>query len=340
MATTSKRCWSMMAVTMMLWWSSLSLSLLLSLSWSAAAVVGAVPVECGVCEEERCPELHYCEGEAVKDHCGCCTVCSSSKYQPHPLITNVQREGSACRKVDCPKFKVCVENIQGLPLCTCPSDYICRNRKKRLRPVCGTDGVTYDSRCHLRIAACNSAVKIKVARKGPCSGLEAIRHRSCESFSTCRKRKNQQTVCGTDGKSYMSRCHMKIVACQKAVKIKLKSLGTCPPATNHAPSSQQRIGTSGVARDTGSSVVRTRRQDRGRKWKKSSGNDVSGSDDSKASRRRRQRREKRKKRKERRRKRRKAKKKKKQKKAAKSRSHRFKLDKNLFDKAFGHITWK
>ncbi|KAL8568305.1 hypothetical protein ACOMHN_040878 [Nucella lapillus] len=312
-------------VLTVVWWLSLSSSLLPS-------SVEAVSVKCEVCVESRCPELQYCEGEAVKDHCGCCTVCSSSKYQPHPLLPNVEREGSACRQVECPKFKVCVENVQGLPLCTCPSDYIC-SRRKRLKPVCGTDGITYESRCHLRIAACNSAVKVKVSRKGPCGGFHVPRQRACESFSTCRKRKNQHTVCGTDGKSYISRCHMKIVACQKGIKIKLKSQGICPPTTNHAPSSDQHIGTSGVARDTASPVVRTRRRDRVRKWKKGSGNDVNGgSDDSKSSRRRR-RREKRKRRKERRRKRRKAR--------GKSRSRRFKkTDKSLFHKTFGHITWK
>ncbi|CAG5133754.1 unnamed protein product, partial [Candidula unifasciata] len=43
-------------------------------------------IRCGECDEARCPELHYCEGQAIKDHCGCCTVCSSSKFQPHVLI--------------------------------------------------------------------------------------------------------------------------------------------------------------------------------------------------------------------------------------------------------------
>ncbi|CAG5127391.1 unnamed protein product, partial [Candidula unifasciata] len=43
-------------------------------------------IRCGECDEARCPELHYCEGQAIKDHCGCCTVCSSSKFQPHIMI--------------------------------------------------------------------------------------------------------------------------------------------------------------------------------------------------------------------------------------------------------------
>lgn len=52
-------------------------------------------IRCGECDEARCPELHYCEGQAIKDHCGCCTVCSSSKFQPHIMIEQ-QAEGQSC----------------------------------------------------------------------------------------------------------------------------------------------------------------------------------------------------------------------------------------------------
>ncbi|XP_071080475.1 insulin-like growth factor-binding protein-related protein 1 [Haliotis cracherodii] len=116
--------------------------------------------KCGKCDESRCPILHYCVGDVVKDHCGCCAVCSSDVYQP------TKKKNGACEQVKCPKFKVCVENMQGLPLCTCPSDYICRSRRQR--EVCGTDNITYTSRCHLRIAACNIGKRIRVSHKGPC----------------------------------------------------------------------------------------------------------------------------------------------------------------------------
>lgn len=81
-----------------------------------------------------------------------------------------------CSKRKCPKFKVCVENIQGLAICTCPSEFIC-GRKRRLGErsrdvqtvaICGSDGVTYPSRCHLKIANCNSNRRIKRKHDGPC----------------------------------------------------------------------------------------------------------------------------------------------------------------------------
>uniref|UniRef100_A0A0B7AQU4 Kazal-like domain-containing protein n=1 Tax=Arion vulgaris TaxID=1028688 RepID=A0A0B7AQU4_9EUPU len=145
---------------------------------------------CGECDETRCPELHYCEGQAIKDHCGCCTVCSSSKFQPHIMIEQ-QAEGNACDQVKCPKLKVCVVNMQGLPLCTCPNMFVCRGIKKR--EICGTDGRTYPSRCHMRIASCDEGVPVRKKYKGPCSekSMEPI---GASDRNTVKKNKKKRRL--------------------------------------------------------------------------------------------------------------------------------------------------
>uniref|UniRef100_A0A2C9L1X3 Kazal-like domain-containing protein n=1 Tax=Biomphalaria glabrata TaxID=6526 RepID=A0A2C9L1X3_BIOGL len=86
------------------------------------------------------------------------------------IMANAVRCGprwKACNQVQCPRMKVCVENMQRLPLCTCPSTYVCRRAKKR--EVCGTDGKTYPSRCHMKVASCNDDIVVRKKYRGPCT---------------------------------------------------------------------------------------------------------------------------------------------------------------------------
>ena len=69
-----------------------------------------------------------------------------------------------CSKVNCssPPYSSCQAN--GLvPKCVCPDD--CSND---VRPVCGTDGKTYDNECKLRRYACINGFPIRVKEQGRC----------------------------------------------------------------------------------------------------------------------------------------------------------------------------
>lgn len=86
--------------------------------------------------------------------------------------------GGACEQVKCPKMKVCMENMQGLPLCTCPNLFICRRSNKQ---VCGSDDNTYQSRCHMRVASCTLGKRIRVKHKGAC-GMVATEHSGANKY--------------------------------------------------------------------------------------------------------------------------------------------------------------
>ncbi|KAH3854833.1 uncharacterized protein LOC127874502 [Dreissena polymorpha] len=148
-----------------------------------------VPPKCRACDVKSCPLLTFCTGIVVKDQCGCCQRCSSDLFQSHvqrhkphppeiptanPPSTTAVSLVQAHEKRKCHRSNLCEVNQQGLPICTCPSKRkrIRRYDKNKDEPVeiCGTNGVTYPSRCHLKIANCNSKRRIKRKHDGVCTG--------------------------------------------------------------------------------------------------------------------------------------------------------------------------
>lgn len=77
-----------------------------------------------------------------------------------------QRALNACRSTQCPRYKVCLLNIQGLPMCRCPSVYHCRGLERR--PVCTVDGRSYRNKCFLRVDECAANRRLRVRHRGPC----------------------------------------------------------------------------------------------------------------------------------------------------------------------------
>jgi hypothetical protein len=76
------------------------------------------------------------------------------------------RAVNACTSMVCPANKVCLLNIQGLPMCRCPSIYHCRGVERR--PLCSTDGATFKNRCLLKVEECATNRRIRVRHRGPC----------------------------------------------------------------------------------------------------------------------------------------------------------------------------
>ena len=81
---------------------------------------------------------------------------------------------AVCEDIQCPRNKICLLNIQNIPICRCPSAYYCRRqhlkgfRKEGDSHLCGRDGKTYRNRCLLQVAECALNKKIRVAHRGKC----------------------------------------------------------------------------------------------------------------------------------------------------------------------------
>jgi len=71
--------------------------------------------------------------------------------------------GNPCATVNCKHNEECVIDKFGIAACQCVSDC-----EPVLRPVCGTDGVTYDSMCHLLESTCHLQSNVTWASNGIC----------------------------------------------------------------------------------------------------------------------------------------------------------------------------
>lgn len=74
--------------------------------------------------------------------------------------------------MSCARGKQCVVDQNALPHCvTCVSLATCQKLKGPNERLCGADGVTYESLCHYRRAACMAGRAMSIAYTGECKGM-------------------------------------------------------------------------------------------------------------------------------------------------------------------------
>ncbi|XP_072174629.1 agrin-like [Diadema setosum] len=136
-------------------------------------------------------------------------------------------------------FGKCMVDEYGMPQCVCP---VCPDI---YRPVCGSDGVTYHSHCHLDSESCSTETTITVVAEGVCtqelsdlcSSLECMFGSTClvegdAAVCSCQIECGEGTdssvpVCGSDGIDYPSACALRRAACETQRDLHISSIGYC-----------------------------------------------------------------------------------------------------------------
>ncbi|XP_039223823.1 agrin isoform X4 [Crotalus tigris] len=185
-----------------------------------------------------------------------CELHVQSCIQQVSIEVAAQGSCKACGATVCSFGAQCVDGQ-----CLCP-----RCEQQPLSRVCGSNGLTYDNACELRLAACQQKEELEVVRRGPCEdecgsggGSGSGDAVECERDS-CRKYGGswdedmeddrcvcdytcgtvpQNLVCGSDGAAYANECELKKSRCEKRQDIYVASQGPCRGVPTLPPSSPE-----------------------------------------------------------------------------------------------------
>lgn len=142
--------------------------------------------------------------------------------------------------VECPLYSKC--DVYG-DSCACPRT---EDSEKIYKPVCGSNGFTYNNEMQLKDYSCSNNLNILIVHHGKCPQQYSCDSPMCHPESICNTTTGKcqcpqydvsvkNIVCGTDGKEYNSKEELLFSACVKGSGLKIASYSSCSlrsPDTN------------------------------------------------------------------------------------------------------------
>ncbi|XP_037076211.1 agrin-like [Pollicipes pollicipes] len=218
--------------------------------------------ECDPCVRTSCPEYQVCQLDGQRRaSCRCSSqcqrqlepVCASDgltypseclmqveacrRRRPLRIIYRGQCSSSAnpCSSVQCSEHEQCSIDGDGVARCTCQD--ACQ---AVVRPVCASDGRTYDNTCLMELERCRSGRAMHVRHYGICGTSDPCATHSCQHGGVCRSdgagtphcecpecSGEYSPVCATDGTSYNNECKLRLEACEKQLPLRVQYTGMC-----------------------------------------------------------------------------------------------------------------